>query len=166
MKKITVYFDLDGTLFDLYGKSNWLEMLENEKAGAFSSGELMKSIVKESLLQVVEKLAIYGVVFNVITWLPMNASKTYEEICKAEKIAWIRENLPFINEIVCQSYGTPKQQGISKKSSRMVLIDDNKKVCETWKSPKQRTFFNVNENFSAVNALEIILEKIKSGEWA
>lgn len=166
MKKISIYFDLDGTLFDLYGKDNWLEMLENEKAGAFSSGNLMGNIVKESLLQVVEKLAAYGVVFNVITWLPMNASKNYEEICKAEKIAWVRENLPFIDEITCQSYGVPKQKAIKKKTARMILIDDNKSVCDTWKTAKQRTFFNVSKEFSAVNALEKILEKLQNGEWA
>ena len=71
MKSISVYFDLDGTLFDLYGKRNWLEMLENEKAGAFATGRLMQNIDKERLLTVVAELANYGVKFNVITWLPM-----------------------------------------------------------------------------------------------
>lgn len=166
MKSISVYFDLDGTLFDLYGKRNWLEMLENEKAGAFTTGRLMQNIDKERLLTVVAELANYGVKFNVITWLPMQASREYEEICKAEKIAWVRQNLPFIDEIVCQSYGVPKQNGITKRTARMILIDDNKEVCETWETAKQRTFFNVTKEFSAVNALETILGKIVSGEWA
>ena len=96
----------------------------------------------------------------------MQASREYEEICKAEKIAWVRENLPFIDEITCQSYGIPKQNAIKKRTARMILIDDNKEVCETWKTAKQRTFFNVNKEFSAVNALETILGKIVSGEWA
>ena len=29
MKKI--YFDMDGTVYDLYGMKNWLEMLRNEE---------------------------------------------------------------------------------------------------------------------------------------
>ena len=31
----TWYFDLDGTLADLYNSENWLENLENEKSGVF-----------------------------------------------------------------------------------------------------------------------------------
>ena len=36
MKKI--YFDMDGTVYDLYGIDNWLEMLINEEKGAFLIG--------------------------------------------------------------------------------------------------------------------------------
>ena len=31
MKKINVYLDMDGTIADLYGQENWLEMLIEEK---------------------------------------------------------------------------------------------------------------------------------------
>ena len=34
MSKI-IYFDLDGTLYNLYQKPNWLEDLKEEKAGVF-----------------------------------------------------------------------------------------------------------------------------------
>lgn len=35
MKKI--YFDMDGTVYDLYGMNNWLEMLRNEEKKRFYS---------------------------------------------------------------------------------------------------------------------------------
>ena len=31
MKNITIYFDMDGTIADLYGVENWLDFLINEK---------------------------------------------------------------------------------------------------------------------------------------
>ena len=35
----TWYFDLDGTLANLYNAENWLERLENEESGVFSNLE-------------------------------------------------------------------------------------------------------------------------------
>ena len=35
LMSVKIYFDMDGTVFDLYGKQNWLEMLRNEVEGAF-----------------------------------------------------------------------------------------------------------------------------------
>ena len=32
---VKVFFDLDGTLFNLYGKENWLELLKEEDPSAF-----------------------------------------------------------------------------------------------------------------------------------
>ena len=160
MKSLKVFFDLDGTLFDLYGKSDWLFKLENEIEGVFSSGDLMPEIDRDELYSAVADLAEFGVEFNVITWLPMQASREYQEICTAEKIAWVRENLPFINNIVCQPYGTPKQYGIIQKAYRCILIDDNAEVCEMWNTPKMRASYNVNSDFTAVSALKEIFKQI------
>lgn len=166
MKKTTVYFDLDGTLFDLYGKTNWLDFLENEKSGIFIEGNFMPNIEIGKLLELISKLLSYGVNFEVITWLPKQASKNYEEICEKEKRIWVEKNLPFIKKINCQSYGIPKQKAINKKASRMILIDDNEDICRNWETKIQRKFYKVDTNFSAVNALQDLLNKFESGEWA
>ena len=163
---IKVYFDLDGTLYNLYGIENWLETIETEQKGIFNSyGLNLVERIKdlEELDEVIKQLSIYGVEFNVITWLPMGASVEYEEICAKEKKEWVRKYLPFINEIVCQPYGTPKQKGISKRASKMILIDDNKEVCNMWATNKQRISIQVDRNFSAVEALWTILDSIENG---
>lgn len=159
---IKVCFDLDGTLFDLYGKSNWLELLETESAGAFI-GDFLPEINVTELLNVVEKLKAFGVVFEVITWLPKNATKAYEEICTAEKMAWCSENLPFVSKVVCQSYGIPKQKAITKSAKTMILIDDNKEVCTMWETAKQRKSINVNKTYTVVNALQSVLTALEGG---
>ena len=167
MKSIKVYFDLDGTLFNLYGKENWLEMLESETVGVFqgSESDLMENIDLEELYEGIQALANYGVEFNVITWLPMQASREYEEICAKEKTEWVRKVLPFINEVVCQPYGTPKQKGISKRANTMILIDDNKEVCNMWKTNKQRRAIQVDNEYSALEALMAILTSIENGVY-
>ena len=49
MKKI--YFDMDGTIYDLYGIDNWLEMLMNEELVE----ELLEAKSKEDLLAIDKK---------------------------------------------------------------------------------------------------------------
>lgn len=157
---IKVCFDLDGTLFDLYGKSNWLELLETECAGAFK-GNFLPEINVSELLKVTAKLRGFGVEFEVITWLPKNATKSYEEICTAEKMQWCNENLPFVSRVICQSYGIPKQKAIVKSAKTMILIDDNKEVCELWETAKQRKAINVNKDYTAVKALQELLKRLE-----
>lgn len=156
---IKVYFDMDGTIFDLYGKNDWLETLRNERAGAFL-GKFLPEIDIEKFYKVCQKLLGKGVQFGIITWLPMQASPEYEQICTEEKRKWTQENVPFITEFNCASYGIPKQNCIQKRAQKMFLIDDNVEVCRTWATAKQRTAINVNETFTVVNALEQILTDI------
>ena len=94
MSKI-IYFDLDGTLYNLYQKPNWLEDLREEKAGVFSDENLLMVDFERFYFSLME-LFKNGYQFGVISWLPMQASTEYEEICRKEKIAWIAENLPFV----------------------------------------------------------------------
>lgn len=156
---IKVNFDLDGTVFDLYGKENWLEMLEAENPDVFL-GEWLSYINKTAFFDTIEKLLEKKVEFNVITWLPMGASKEFEEECAKVKTEWVKENMPFIKEISCISYGIPKQKAIKKRAKTMYLLDDNKEVCNMWNTETQRKSFNLSEDFDVVKALQAILATI------
>lgn len=150
--------DLDGTLFDLYGKSNWLDLLTTETAGAFE-GEFLPEIDVPKLYRLARLLNALKVKIDVVTWLPMDCSKEYGEICTAEKEKWVRANLPFVDKIYCINYGIPKQT-IGKKAQTMYLIDDNEKVCADWQTAKQRKAFNVSKEYTIVNAFEDIIKAI------
>lgn len=157
-----VFMDLDGTLFDLYGKENWLELLQSEDPTAFE-GDFLPEISINKLFEMVQKLSEFGVIFEVITWLPMNASPEYEKECEKVKTEWVNINLPFISKITCQSYGIPKQNAIDKRAKKMYLIDDNTEICKIWETAKQRTAININKEFTVVNALEKIYKEILEG---
>lgn len=157
-----IFFDLDGTLFDLYGKENWLELLQTENPTAFE-GDFLPEIDKSALFNVVNRLSALGVVFEVITWLPMNASEEYENECTRVKTEWVKANLPFISRIACQSYGIPKQNAIAKRAKQMFLIDDNAEICEIWTTAKQRKAVNISKTFTVVDALEKIYNEMVKG---
>lgn len=156
---VKVFFDLDGTLFNLYGKENWLELLEKEDPSTFDwigmdNSGFMPDINYDSFLSICRDLIFdFNVEFNVITWLPMYATEEFEKECAKIKEEWIKTFLPFVKNVCCQSYGTPKQLGIKSKSKEMILIDDNLEVCKVWKTKVNRKYINVTENFNAYNAL-------------
>lgn len=152
MKKI--YFDMDGTVYDLYGIDNWLDMLRNEQEGAFTVGQPLVDM--ERLKKVCLKLIEEGYQIGIITWLPMGASLEYCEVCTREKRIWAEKNMPYISEFYAQEYGTPKQYAPIKRAAEMWLIDDNKEVREMWVTEKQRKA--IDANYDIIEALYEILE--------
>lgn len=158
---IKIYFDLDGTVYDLYSVENWLEKLRSEIASVFSEGDFIGDY--NSFKTVCEKLVSVGVQFEVITWLPMQASSEYELECTEVKREWVKKFMPFVSEFTAQSYGIPKQNAIKKRAKTMYLLDDNKEVCEMWKTDKMRKAINVNrDGLTTIEALEKIYCEIKT----
>ena len=162
---IKIYFDMDGTLFDLYNKPNWLEMLRDEIAGAFC-GDIQYELREywKNFRRICNALMEKGVQFGVISWLPPQCSEEYAEVCRREKLDWIYEHIPFAIEKHIVPYGTIKQDTIEKHAKVEVLIDDNMEVCKTWETKKQRLAINVNESLTAYHALVIVYRNY-FGKW-
>lgn len=151
---IKVFLDMDDTLYNLYGKENWLEKLENEEPGVFADDEnFMPGFNYEKLCKVISDLMNIGVSFGVISWTPFAASPLYEEICRKEKLEWLAKNFPMIKDIAIIPYGIEKQKAITKKAQIMYLIDDNKEVCRTWETAKQRKAVCIDDDYSVYYAL-------------
>ena len=152
---IKVILDLDGTVYDLYSVENWLEKLRSEDSSVFSEGDFIGDYNR--FKTVCEKLVSVGVQFEVITWLPMQASEEYELECTEVKREWVKKFMPFVTEFTAQSYGIPKQNAIKKRAKTMYLLDDNREVCEMWKTDKMRKAINVNrDGLTTIEALEMI----------
>lgn len=137
-----IYFDMDGTVYDLYGMKNWLEMLQNEENGAFTFGEPLVDTCE--LHNTCMCLIAKGYQIGIITWLPMGASAEYMEVCTKEKREWAKEFMPYISEFYAQEYGTPKQYAPIKRAKEMILVDDNKEVRKMWETEKQRKTIDAN----------------------
>lgn len=148
MKKI--YFDMDGTVADLYGEKNWLDNLRNEREGSFIN--LRPLVDMNELAMVCHQLMNLGYSFGVITWLPMGASYEFERVCEEEKRAWIEEFMPWVSEFYAQSYGVPKQYAPSKRAAEMILVDDNAEVRAMWNTEVQR---------SSIDATQDIIKELK-----
>lgn len=147
-----VYFDMDGTVADLYNREGWLYQLENELP-VFE--DLAPMVDMDKLAEVCGKLMAQGWKVGVITWLPMMASESYEEESSKEKKAWLDRHMPYVQEVHCLPYGTPKQRGPRVHSDRMVLVDDNEAVRQMWEIGYKRQTIDAKGNI--IQELEKLL---------
>lgn len=139
-----ILFDLDGTLGNLYGRSDWLEKLTNEEP---IYEELEPLVDMEELNTIANKLITVGVRFGVVTWLSNGASEIYELITSMEKYRWCKKHIPFITEFECQPYGTPKQTNYHNR--KCILIDDNAEIRADFETPHRRKTFDANDDIIA-----------------
>lgn len=145
MKKI--FFDLDGTVANLYGQENWLTDLRLEKKNLFKNLKPLCDMKKLNRLAMELKKQDWEI--DVITWLPMNVSPIYESIVKKEKQKWIKKYMPFVTETYMLSYGELKQNANYKKCDDIeILIDDNDDIRNDWN--------DYNENRISLDAIDVI----------
>lgn len=136
-----IFFDMDGTIANLYQKKGWFEAILNEEKGLFSSLEPM--FTAEEISRITAYLAEMEkdnrVELEVITWTPMNASDNYCQIVAEEKREWLENYFPgFFSQIHILPYGVPKQYAFTKRCQNMILVDDNAEVLAMWETPKIR----------------------------
>ena len=127
---ITLNFDLDGTIADLYGVDNWLEMLIAEDETPYA---IAKPLVRLNILaRRLNTLQRNGYKLAVITWLAKNATAEYNEKVAQTKIEWLKKHLPTVqwDNINIVEYGTPKQNFCNTPYD--VLFDDEAQNRENW----------------------------------
>jgi len=118
----TIYFDLDGTIADLYGFNGWLDCLQNEQTTPYTEAGLL--VDGEQLRNFLAAGKAAGVLFGVISWGAKNASKDYQKAIRRAKVAWLKKNnlLGYFDELHVIKYGTPKNRAAKNRTG--VLIDD------------------------------------------
>lgn len=104
-----IYFDLDGTLADLYGINNWLDYLLNEDIFPYLEAEPMVNL--SVLVRTLHRLQNKGFHIGIISWLSKNATIEYEDSVRKAKLYWIKRHMPSMvfDEINIIPYGTPKE---------------------------------------------------------
>ncbi len=131
MKKInTIYFDMDGTIADLYGQENWLQDILTEKTDAYQNAKPLTDMKK--LEKILLELQTKNVKIGIITWLGKNANQSYKNKTREAKHNWLKKHLPNLNfdEIHMVQYGTPKH--LIAKDRNGILFDDDITVREKW----------------------------------
>lgn len=126
MKK-EIWFDMDGTIADLYGVEGWLDMLLNENTKPY---EIAKPLVNmRELAKVLNRLIEKGWEIGVISWLAKNGTNDYNKKVAIAKIKWLSKHLKSVKfaKIDIVEYGTPKQ--INRNG---ILFDDEKQNRENW----------------------------------
>ena len=128
--KITINFDMDGTIADLYGVENWLDFLMNEDPTPYKIAEpLLRLCVLARRLNALQRA---GYELAIISWLSKAGSEAYNDAVTATKMAWLEKHLPSVkwNEIHIVPYGTPKQNFC--KTPFDILFDDEEQNRHNW----------------------------------
>ena len=104
-----IFFDMDGTIADLYGVSNWLEDLLHEDVRPYVEARPLVNL--QALARVLNRLIRAGYEVNIISWTSRGGSNAYNEAVKKAKIAWLNQHLASVkfSEIIIIPYGTPKE---------------------------------------------------------
>lgn len=126
----TIFFDMDGTIADLYGVENWLDYLIASDALPY---EIAKPLIRLNVLaRVLNRLQKEGYKIGVISWLAKNSDTDYDGKVTKAKEEWLKKHLASVNfdEIHIVKYGTPKQT--FAKTENDILFDDEEKNRNDW----------------------------------
>ena len=142
-----IFFDMDGTIANLYGVENWLPMLRAENAKPY---EIAKPLVNLSrLARRLNTLQRKGIEIGIISWGSKVASAEYDKAVEKAKIDWLATHLASVtfDEIHVVKYGTPKSNFAT--SANDILFDDEEPNRTAWSGKA----YSENEIFEILASL-------------
>lgn len=145
---MTINFDMDGTLVDLYGVPNWLQMLINEDTTPY---EVAKPLVNFShLARLLNKLLDAGATINIISWTSKSGSPEYNAAVAEVKKEYLKKHLPSVafSNIFIVPYGTPKYE-----IAKGILFDDEDKNRNDWRKHNGTYSFDETDIIKTLKAL-------------
>lgn len=125
-----IYFDMDGTIADLYGVDGWLDCLI---AGQTRPYREAKSLVDmRKLGKLLNDLQRKGYHVGVISWLSKSGTPEYNKRVTETKLNWLHKHLSAVafDEVKIVEYGTPKATVADFPSG--LLFDDEKPNRDNW----------------------------------
>ena len=122
-----IYFDMDGTIANLYGVDNWLDYLIKYDSTPY---EIAKPMLNMSVLaRILNRLLREGYIIGIISWLSKTSTPEYGEKVRQAKINWLKKHLKSVkfDSIQIVDYGTPKYT-----LGKGILFDDEIKNRDAW----------------------------------
>ena len=126
----TIWFDMDGTIADLYGVADWLPKLRSEDVSPYAEA---KPLLNFSLFaRYLNKLKSIGYNIGIISWTAKDGSHNYERSVRHAKLDWLCIHLPSVswNYIHITTYGVPKEMWM--KATDDILFDDCESIRNEW----------------------------------
>lgn len=128
--KRTIWFDMDGTIADLYAVKNWLPKLRAEDASPYMEAAVMLNM--SLLARYLNKLQKLGYGIGIISWTAKDATEEYDSMVAEAKRQWLALHLPSVSFdfMLITAYGEPKEQWM--KTENDILFDDNAEIRDEW----------------------------------
>ena len=142
-----IYFDLDGTVADLYGVEGWLADLEAYRTRPYDEAKPMHNM--SALARAIHKAQQSGHQVGIISWLSKTATEDYNRAVEKAKRKWLKKHLKSVtfDEVHIIPYGTPKSTVAVKGA---ILFDDEERNRKEWqgKAYEPKEIFEILKKIS------------------
>ena len=130
MNKPTIYFDMDGTIADLYGVKDWLSALRSNNPMPYREAKVMHNM--SHLARLLNKLQTQGHKIGIISWCSKTGNAEFNLETEYAKRKWLAEHLRSVHfdEIHILPYGVAKHTFVKNKD---ILFDDEQKNRDEWR---------------------------------
>ena len=124
----TIWFDMDGTLADLYAVDNWLAKLNNFDPSPYRQAAVLHNMCK--LVRYLHKVQQAGYTIGIISWTSKTGSELYNGQVALEKMCWLHKHMASVSwdYIKIVPYGTNKYDVCGGG----ILFDDEEKNRNDW----------------------------------
>lgn len=125
-----IYFDMDGTIANLYGVENWLDSLIAEQTKPYREAKPLVNMRK--LAHMLNELQKNGYTLGIVSWLSKCGTPAYNERVTETKLNWLKRHLGSVHfdEIHIVKYGTPKSTVVDFSDG--ILFDDEQPNRTEW----------------------------------
>ena len=122
-----IYFDMDGTIANLYGVDGWLDCIINEYTKPYREAKALVNM--RQLGKELNRLKQNGYTIGIISWLAKGATDEYNERVTQAKRNWLARHLSAVqfDEVHIVEYGAPKQT-----LGNGILFDDEEPNRMNW----------------------------------
>lgn len=126
---MTIWFDMDGTIADLYGVENWLPMIIASDPTPYK--QAVPLVNMNRLARKLNRLQQAGYEIGVISWLSKNSTPEYDELVINAKVKWLNTHLRSVkwNKINIVAYGQNKWETCDCEG---ILFDDEQGNRDKW----------------------------------
>ena len=140
-----IWFDMDGTIANLYGEKNWLADIIAENTRPYANAKPLVNM--NSLARLLNRLTKNGYTVNIISWTAKNGTEKYNTEVAEVKKAWLKKHLASVNftNIDIVPYGTCKGE-----NRNGILFDDEMKNRMEWKNGIALNVENIIETLKAI----------------
>lgn len=128
--KEKIYFDMDGTIADLYADPNWLPKLRAYDPSPYMNA--LPLVDMSRLARLLHKAQENDYLIGIISWLSKEPTEEYDKAVTNAKLKWLNNHLPSVkwDEIHIVAYGTPKSTVADTFGG--ILFDDEEQNRAEW----------------------------------
>lgn len=125
---MTIWFDMDGTIADLYGVEGWLTDLINGSTRPYDVARPLMNFSR--LARLLHKAQRNGHKIGIISWTSKGGTDLYNGEVAMAKMVWLHKHLPSVewDEIKIVRYGTDKRNA----TGGGILFDDEEGNRTAW----------------------------------